>query len=191
MTFPGVARIQEDLRSVCPFRSPGRRAAEREYIVRTIDNGPLKDGTAIQRGYENLDNERPKDQCEILKRKKNHWVNFTVTRKCHCLKEYLRNSWNLVSEEKHRKDEMHDRAAKQDKCRTSPDARRRWVDRRRPPSGIFQLSKICLNSGYFDQTQNKWFRISHCGKSHKKRPWRIMFRKRFLENTRKGWLYMK
>lgn len=24
----------------------------------------------MQRGYENLDNERPKDQCEILKRKK-------------------------------------------------------------------------------------------------------------------------
>lgn len=28
------------------------------------------DWTAMQRGYENLDNERPKDQCEILKRKK-------------------------------------------------------------------------------------------------------------------------
>lgn len=45
MTFPGVAKIQENLRSVCPFRSAGRRAAVRAYIVRTIGNSPLEDGT--------------------------------------------------------------------------------------------------------------------------------------------------
>ena len=60
MTFPGVARIQENLRSVCPFRSAGRRATVWAYFVRTIGNSPLKDGTkkaldkAIQRRWDGV-----------------------------------------------------------------------------------------------------------------------------------------
>lgn len=78
MTFPAAARIQENLTSVCPFRSAGRRAPAWESLWEQLANSSLKDGVADPEGLQQFGPWETR-KMSIKYQKRNLFVNFIVT----------------------------------------------------------------------------------------------------------------